>query len=237
MAIDIHAFIEFDNYEAHDPFSDYQTIRTTTEGELFIWRSPEIFHALGLIFERAKLPRPPFKLRGFPGVLSYTVLETDGVIVYPGAKDVAKKRSRCNVIGPRDGIRGVPRLEFQAWLRDETAFVYELINPGNLLEDLREGERLVMNPGCLCPSWLKCSEIEHAIEVCGLSGKSENVQYFFSIVSWMKSLAKLYGDDRVRLVYWFDTVDPGRVKKYSAKPTYPRPLPKGKKGRTRAPRG
>ena len=53
------------------------------------------------------------------------------------------------------------------------------------------------------PSWLRLSELEKALEHAGLK-LAEQSPEFSAVVASMRVLANAYGDENVRLVFWFD---------------------------------
>ena len=65
-----------------------------------------------------------------------------------------------------------------------------------------------MDPGCLFPGWLTRSELVRAGDHAGQGSKADQrtLRHWAATLSFMESLEAIYGEDAVRLVFWFDTV-------------------------------
>lgn len=63
--------------------------------------------------------------------------------------------------------------------------------------------RIVPGSDIHTPSWLRLSELENALEHAGLK-LAEQSPEFDAVIASMRILSQAYGDENVRLVFWFD---------------------------------
>ncbi len=185
--------------------------RCCTDGHLFIPRNPYLQHALGLPKLLELLPPPLIPPRGFPTNMSHeTVIRNCCIISEDGVKDVQSRisepridvlnRARFEELRPHHGtspITSISKVEYE--YGNEKSSVH-----------LKEDEQIVMGLGTLCPSWLYRHEIEACVKHCGLDigidNSDDSYAHFGSVVSWMKCLEQIYGENAVRFIFWFEQV-------------------------------
>ena len=195
MGIDIHAYVECDFQNETPPFSAPESIRCINTGEFFIWRCPELFHALGLDRWDLGLPPSPIVLGRVPKYFSRTVIDGQCLIVSPYVAEKTKT----------DRLIKFPRSVLLEWPKEHLLY-FPLVNDQYYNVDLKKGEILLFDPGCELPNFLHAKEIESAIAACGIHG--EKVDYFLGIVAMMNRLGERLSPKHVRLFYWFDSVGP-----------------------------
>lgn len=205
MGVDIHAYVECDFQDAHEPFSSPDSIRCINTGEFFIWRDCDLFHTLGLDnYYESKLPSSPIRLGKIPRVLSQTIVEREALIV----------SSRINKRETGDQFAKFPLSVIKTW-QEEQLQCFEIENYRDYGIELLPGETLLFNPGCELPNFVNLQELKNAFEVC--QPKGEKIEYFTAIVSLMKQMADTLSPQHVRMVYWFDTVATIFLKEYHGK--------------------
>ncbi len=176
------------------------------EGELFIFHAPFVFHALGLNHYADSQPAPKFQRRGFPKVLSHSLVRQECFIV--SESDQNEVADRCN-----NHPLVTNQNKLTSWVND-IGFGDVLINrvdsPSDYFPELKNDEYLIVNPGNLCSSWLFREEVVSAMIHSGLepttSHEDKHICHFVTVLDWMKSLENVYGPRSVKMVYWFDTV-------------------------------
>ena len=193
MGIDIHAYVECDFQNERPPFTTPDSIRCINTGEFFIWRCPELFHALGLDYWELGLPPSPIVLGRVPKYLSRTIIEKECVIVSPHVE----RKTKTGL------LTKYPRSVLKEWPKEETLY-FPLTNAPYYHLDLEDDDILLFDSGCELPNFSHAGEIETAIETCGIDG--EKVDYFLAIVAMMNQLGKRLSPKHVRLFYWFDNV-------------------------------
>ena len=63
--------------------------------------------------------------------------------------------------------------------------------------------RILPGPDWHTPSWLRFNELEAALKHAGLKLEEQSPE-FRAVIASMQVLSDAYGDDKVRLVFWFD---------------------------------
>ena len=63
--------------------------------------------------------------------------------------------------------------------------------------------QILPGPDFHTPGWLRLSELEKALDHAGLKLSDQSPE-FSAVLSSMRVLANAYGDENVRLVFWFD---------------------------------
>ena len=203
MGTDLISVIEYGFCEEIES-CDFQLLRSVVDGELFLPRSPEIHHALGLRKSFDFLPAPLIPLRGFPQNLSQQTVETHCAIL--SEKSVEEVRSRTghqNLV-----VINLERYE-ELLPHHGTSEPFKLKNRDEYFGRLEPDEEVVMGLGTLCPSWMYSCEILEAVAHCGLNinvddNDDSNLAHFGTVVEWMQSLERVYGKRGVRLVFWYD---------------------------------
>lgn len=209
MGTDIHAFIEIDYFEEAEPFSNEDSIRPFNEGELFWWRSYDLYNALGdgrnYHFDESRIEKhcliPP---RGLPAQMGSAVINRFFHVVddhgyfqdlHPDLRTVS---SKCA----------------DEWLAAGLSFP----GPPLKIERLKRGPeelRRVSHPDWHSPSWLTLPEIYDSLRHFGFdpasssrrswegSAESLSIEVVVSLQA-MQSLEDCLGEGRTRLVFWFD---------------------------------
>lgn len=206
MATGIHCRIEISTSHQDKPFESPDSIRCMSEGELFIFHAPLLFHALGLNHYADSQPVPKFQRRGFPDVLSHSLVRQECFIVSENEpNDVSDRCSNHPLITNQN--------QLTTWVSDigfGDVLVKRVDHPQSYFPGLEKDEYLIVNPGNLCSSWLFREEIVAAM-IHGeieptTSNEDKNISHFVTLLDWMQSLESVYGPRTVKLVYWFDTV-------------------------------
>jgi hypothetical protein len=201
MGTAIHTFVEYDATKGMDAFREPGSIRPLNEGEFFVWRSPLLFHALGLKSEHliATDGVPPALIapRGLPNVLSTAVYyRFYHVVQLPSYKDLVYDGlpTRSPILAPASAA------EAEQWVKDGFShYAAETKNAAG-----RPARPRVSHPYWHTPSWLFRDEILQAIHHCGLHEDRLSLE-FQIILNAMVDLEEVLGEQRTRLVFWFDT--------------------------------
>jgi len=201
MGVDIHAYIECDFQQLEPPFTSPASVRCMNQGEFFIWRDIELFHALGLVRYQLDLPKPTLKLGRVPEIFSRALLEKQCVIK---SANVARKTED-------EPLPRYPASMVEQWKEDAGQCLAIKDHPGYEL-DLQEGEQLVLNPGCQLPNFATAKELRSAIEHCKISG--QKVDFFLAIVTMMDGLGSALSPMHVRMIYWFDSMGADAVREH-----------------------
>lgn len=196
MSIGLTAYIEF----SQDAFASIARNRCATPGSVFFWHRLPLFEILGLpVTERVK-ELHPFGLRGIPACLSRPIVRRHHLVVSADspADRAEKKRTRRYSLSDR-----------AEWQRLGLRFFPLPLDP--LYEiATRAGDELLLDPGCERPSWLTFAELRQVLAALGWKRwehfPDEGDAYNQSVLEWLNSLADIYGEDSVRLVYWFDNL-------------------------------
>lgn len=176
MGSDIHAVLECeDEREQPAAFAD---------GELWIPRDDALFAALAGVGNSFAGP-PAVAPRGLPETYSVTV----GRLFFQPVVDAEDDYTTW-----LEGRAFAQRAEAEMWVRSGKSFYA----PG-----LSGPKELVSNPDYHTPSWLRLAEIEAALAGHQLQ-LTERSPEFQSVLAAMRELARHYGPEHVRLVFWFD---------------------------------
>ena len=198
MGFDIHPFVEYDYSSDGPPFADPISIRPFNEGELFWWRDPVLFRAMGWMDnEDSRTPLPTdsclHPARGLPNHYSTAVLNRFFYIL----------DDRGYSQGYHPALGSVRTDVGQKWLEEGIS----ISGPPLIIARSRHGtEQLsrVSNPTWKQPSWLTTTEFIESIDHAGLSVDSLKPEVRSSI-ELMKLLESEFGTGHVRLVFWFDS--------------------------------
>jgi hypothetical protein len=193
MSIGFTVFIEF----SHDEFASIANNRCATPGSVFFWHQRLEMEIFGLpISERVKTDHP-FGLRGVPNCLSRPIVRRHHLIVTEKAPNNLAEKKRTRRFSYED--LGVwESQELQIWPIPNDP-LYEI--------ELEESDEFILDPGCQRPSWLTSRELKLVLSALGIdlqSGNADSDLYNASVFQWVFRLADIYGDDGVRIVYWFD---------------------------------
>lgn len=208
MGVDIYPFVECDFQNTNEPFSDSSSVRAMNSGHFFVWRSLELFYALGLDYWQLDLPPSPLVLGKIPPSLSWTIIRQHAVIL---SKSISKNDNTGDVTK-------IPETAIESW-RSESLQYLPVEKPEEYHLELEEQETLILDPGCLLPNHALSSEIRLAIDQCGFH--DEKIDYFLAIVDMMDKLTESLSPEHVRLVYWFDFLDPSYMQAYREKHAIP----------------
>lgn len=63
--------------------------------------------------------------------------------------------------------------------------------------------KMLPGPDVHTPSWLRLSELQTALEDAGLKLADQSPE-FSAVIESMRVLSEAYGNENVRLVFWFD---------------------------------
>ena len=204
MGIDIYPYVECDFQNSVAPFSTVDSVRCINSGHFFVWRCPELFHALGLNYWRLDLPRSPLILGRLPGNLSSNLIQKETLIVSPHVNRKTKSENRHRF----------PFSEIRKWNKQQLQY-FPIDHPSNYGIELDDGEELIFDPGCELPNFASAKEIRDAIDFCNI-GNLTNVEYFLAIVELMDKIGETLSPNHVRLIYWFDSLGGDFMREYRA---------------------
>ena len=197
MGIDIHCFVEYDDSDDGPAFGDPDAIRPFNEGELFWWRHPPLFAAMGFVHpqqDRATDDRATcrYPVRGLPEHLGSAVINRFFYIV----DDLAYRSDYHPSLG------SVGSEQARKWLDSGQSFH----GPPMTIARKAGTQHLerVSNPTWMMPSWLSTAEFLEAVEHAGLAIESLNVEVRATIQT-MQFLESEFGPKHARLVFWFDS--------------------------------
>ena len=198
MGIEIHLFVEYDYSDGEVPFSDPGSIRPFNQGELFWWRDPKLFKAMGWVHpeeETEPVASEAFCLvpsRGLPEHYSNAILNRFFYIV----------DDRGYTQGYHPSLGSVRAEVAQKWLKDGIA----ISGPPLSIARGRGTEQLprVSNPTWKRPSWLTMAEFGDSIRHAGLTWDALKPEVGATL-ELMKCLEAQFGQGHVRIVYWFDS--------------------------------
>lgn len=196
MGIGFTVYIEF----SMDAFASVAANRCATPGGTFFWHHPLEMEIFGLpISERVRLNHP-FGLRGIPKCLSRDVVRLHYVLITENAPQTKKGKYRNQRFSIEDKVNWENQ-GFQFWpIANDPLYEIKKL----------ETDELLFHPGLLCPSWLTAKELKTVLYALNINleqlPSEHSDRYNASVFNWMFSLGDIYGDDNVRMVYWFDSL-------------------------------
>ena len=192
MGVGLTAYIEF----SQDSFESVLKNRTATKGGLFLWHNNWLFGLLG------KPTNPPTKhpigFRGPPKNLSVDLVRENYLLISRNAPDSLEEKKAQRKFSNEDTLQ---------WL-EEGLQIHSLQNHDLYRIELESGEDLVLDPGCELPSWATGGELRELVANYESEESGQSRDYNRSVFRWIDGLTDIYGEQGVRLVYWFDSVPP-----------------------------
>ena len=171
-----------------------------TPGGIFLFHNRVLFQALGLQLERTDIPAPLIPCRGWPDAVSTEIVQESYACVSEHASDERRIRNET---------KHHSLIDEKHWV-DWGLKIVEIPNFEQYQIKVPIGAKCIFNPGNEKPSWLNATELLAALVHSGFDIENprddENEKHNACVFRWIRELGEIHGDEKVRIVFWFDSV-------------------------------
>lgn len=196
MSIGFKVYIEF----SMDGYDSVARNRCATPGGIFFWHHRLEMEIFGLPISEHVRTDHPFGLRGVPRSLSREIVCNHYMLISENASQSFAEKKKTRRFSFEDKSN---------WERQGLQFWPILNDPLYEINKL-ETDKLFLDPGCQCASWLTAEDLKAVFSSLNINLEQlpceHSDQYNSSVFLWAFRLGEIYGDDNVRMVYWFDSL-------------------------------
>ena len=196
MSIGFTVCVEFTT----DGFKTVDHTRCATPNGIFFWQHHWLLELLGLPVSEEAATKHPFGIRGWPPCLSRNIVSNNYVLISNNSGSTASEKKRTRRYSVADEA---------AW-KNQGLEISSIPNEEMYQIDKTDSERVLLNPGCERPSWLTCAEMTTVLESFSVDIRQHSErrpeEYNRSVLRWILDIGSIYGNDCVRMVYWFDSL-------------------------------